>query len=90
MGAYNRRLQPKELFGLPLVVVAGAIGALVCLLFTLMLPGILKLLAGLGLLLSLAVAGAAGWLGDSWPLRRIMLLALQERGRVTAETRTDL
>jgi hypothetical protein len=89
MGAFNRRLQPKELFGVPLIVMIGIVGALACGLFTLMLPLVFTLVTGLGFLVCVALVAVGFWLGDDLPLRGVLWAAWRERGRVTSETWTD-
>ena len=89
MSAFNRRYEPHEFFGVPAPTAVGGVVALPLLLFTLLLPAVLKLLTAAAALAALAVAAAGLWLGDERPFLPVMLAARRERGRVTGETRTD-
>lgn len=90
MGAFNRRLAPKELFGLPLLAVAGLVVALAFGLLALLLSVVfLKLLALLLALAGLLIAVFGFWLGADLPLRAVLWAAFQERHRVTSGTWWD-
>lgn len=88
MGAFNRRLQSKEIFGLPMVSMIGIVGVLAFGLLTLMLPWVLKIITGALLLICAGLIVIGLWLGEDLPLRGVMWAARLERGRVTAETWT--
>ena len=92
MSAFNRRYEPREFFGVPALTAVGAVVALPLLLFTLLLPAVLKpftAAAALAALAALAAAAGGLWLGDERPFLPVLLAARRERGRVTGETRTD-
>ena len=89
MSAFNRRYEPRELFGVPVITAVAAIAILPLILFTLLLPAAFRPFTALGAVSALAVATAGLWLGDDRPFLRVMLTARCERGRVTSETRTD-
>lgn len=87
MSAFNARLRPKAIFGLPLYAIASA---------TLMLPlaTLAILIPVLGLKILLGLAGVACFLaalffliiGDELPFLRLKWCARQEAHCVTAET----
>ncbi len=86
MTAYNRRLEPKEIFGLPLYVAVGGGTALICGVFSLLLPVALKLVTVPLTLLALSVAVVAAWLGDDLPLAALIWRGRRvEPGRQSAE-----
>lgn len=90
MGAFNRRLEPKQMYGIPLVSMLGIIGLLAFGLLIFMLPFFfLKILVGIGLLASVGMVVIGFWLGEEWPLRGVIFAAWRERERVTSETWTD-
>ncbi|MDA8364878.1 MAG: hypothetical protein M0Z84_13955 [Gammaproteobacteria bacterium] len=89
MSAFNRRYEPRTLFGLPAPTAVAAVAILPLLLFTLLLPAAFKPVTALAMVAALAVAAAGLWLGDDRPFLRVMLAAARERDRVTSETRTD-
>ncbi|MHB8346900.1 MAG: hypothetical protein ACYDHM_06835 [Acidiferrobacterales bacterium] len=89
MSAFNRRYEPREIFGVPLITAIAAVAALPLILFTLLLPPLLKPLTAVATLIALALAAAGLWLGDERPFLAVMLAARRERDRVTGETRTD-
>ncbi len=86
MGAFNRRFQPKELFGIPLYVAVGGGGALVFGVFSLLLPTVLKLVTVPLTLAALSVAAVATRLGDDLPLASLIWRGRRvEPGRRTTE-----
>ncbi|MHB8454005.1 MAG: hypothetical protein ACYDDO_04750 [Acidiferrobacterales bacterium] len=89
MGAFNRRFEAREVFGVPIVTAVAAVIALPLVLFTLLLPLALKPFTALGAASALVLAAAGLALGDDWPFVRVMLAARCERNRVTSETWTD-
>ncbi|MHB8256715.1 MAG: hypothetical protein ACYDHY_16805 [Acidiferrobacterales bacterium] len=89
MSAFNRRYEPREFFGVPALTAVGAVVALPLLLFTLLLPAVLKPFTAAAALAALAAAAGGLWLGDERPFLPVLLAARRERGRVTGETRTD-
>ena len=89
MGAFNRRFEAREVFGVPIVTAVAGVIALPLVLFTLLLPAAFKPVTAIGTLAALAAAVAGLWLGDDLPFLRVMLAARRERDRVTSETWTD-
>ncbi len=89
MSAFNRRYEPRELFGVPVITAVAVVAALPLLLCTLLLPEAVRPVTGMLMLAALAVAGAGLWLGDELPFMTLMFAACRERGRVTSETWTD-
>jgi len=86
MSAYNRRFQPKEIFGVSLYAALGGGAALVFGVFSLLLPLALKLITVPVTLAALSVAAVAVWLGDDLPLAALIWRGKRvEPGRVTAE-----
>jgi hypothetical protein len=86
MSAFNSRLKPKEIFGMPM---AAALGLGVALIF-----GVLSLLLPLGLkfftlplmLIGLVIAGFAFYMGDELQWFDVMRLGrFVENNRVTSE-----
>ena len=86
MSAFNRRFQPKEIFGIPLYVAVGGGGALVFGVFSLLLPAALKLITVPLTLAALSVAAVAARLGDDLPIAALIWRGRRvEPGRRTAE-----
>ena len=89
MPAFNCRLQPKEIFGIPLVAALGLSVALIFFVLSLLLPLVLKLFTIPLALDGAVVAGAAFWMGDDLQFLNVMRLGrFVENNRVTSETRT--
>ncbi|KAF0190543.1 MAG: hypothetical protein FD165_2624 [Gammaproteobacteria bacterium] len=89
MPAYNARLRPKELFGLPLWGVISGLVALVCGFMALVLPWLsLKVLlglAGMGFFIGMTAIFA---LGDDVAFLSVRLRATRERNGRPAEVNT--
>ena len=91
MGAFNRRLEPKELNGMPLEGVIALVLSLVFGSLTLVAPGITKLIFGLLLTASLLSAVFAFAFRSQLPFLFIIFLGrIVEPHRVSSETRTRL
>lgn len=85
MSAFNRRLQPKEMFGMPLTAVLGLVGALIFGVLALLLPALSLLLTIPLLLLCVGITVASFWLGDELPFLPVMLASRRERHATTRE-----
>jgi hypothetical protein len=89
MSAFNRRLQPKEIFGMPFLAAVGGVFFLVFGVLALLLPLALKILT-----VPLAIGGAvmaviAIFFGDDLPFLPLMWRGrFLEAKRVTSETWT--
>jgi uncharacterized membrane-anchored protein YitT (DUF2179 family) len=89
MSAFNRRLQPKEVFGMPLVAALGLTVALICFVLSLLVPLALKFFTIPLTLAGAIVAGLAFYMGDDLQFLNVMRLGrFVENNRVTSETRT--
>lgn len=86
MSAFNARLKPKEIFGMPMVAAIGLGVALIFGVLSLLLPLALKLFSIPLMVAGLAFAGLAFFLGDElqW-LRVIWLGRIVENKRITSE-----
>ena len=90
MPAFNRRLQPKEVFGIPLVAALGLTVALIGFVLSLLVPLVIKLFTIPITLVGAVVAAAAFFMGDDLQFLNIIRLGrFVEKNRVTSETRTD-
>jgi hypothetical protein len=91
MSAFNRRLQPKEVFGLPLIAALGVTLALICFVLSLLVPLVLKFITIPLALAGVIVAGIAFYMGDDLQFLNIIRLGrFVEKNCVTSETRTDI
>jgi hypothetical protein len=89
MSAFNRRLQPKEVFGMPLVAALGLTVALICFVLSLLVPLALMFFTIPLTLAGAIVAGLAFYMGDDLQFLNVMRLGrFIENNRVTSETRT--
>lgn len=90
MSAFNRRLQPKEVFGIPLIAALGLTVALVFFVLSLLLPLVLKLFTIPLALAGALVAVAAFYMGDDLQFLNVIRLGkIVENNRVSSETRTN-
>lgn len=90
MSAFNRRLQPKEVFGIPLIAALGLTVALVFFVLSLLLPLVIKLFTIPLALAGLSVAVAAFYMGDDLQFLNVIRLGkIVENNRVSSETRTN-
>jgi hypothetical protein len=90
MAAFNRRLQPKEIFGIPIIAAIGLTVFLVFFVLTLMLPWTVKFFTFLVAIVSFFVAVRAFIMGDELQFLNVMRLGrLVENNCVTSETRTE-
>jgi hypothetical protein len=86
MPAFNARLKPKEIFGMPFAAAIGLAVALIFFVLTLMLPLILKFVTVPVMLAGLAVAATAFYLGDELQWFGVMRLGrFVENRRITSE-----
>jgi hypothetical protein len=91
MGAFNRRLEPKEINGMPIEGVGALVLSLVFGTLTLIVPTIAKLIFGLLLICSLVAAVVAFSFRAQLPFLFIMFQGrIIEPNRVTSEMRTRL
>lgn len=85
MSAFNRRLQPKEIGGMPLYAVLGLLGALIFGVVSLLLPTFFLLITLPLFLGCLGIAVASFWIGDELPFLPVMLASRRERHATTRE-----
>lgn len=85
MPAFNARLKPKEVFGMPMMAAFGLVVALICGVLSLMLPWVLKLFTVPLALAGGVAAGVAFWQGDELPWLGVKRLSAIENNRVTSE-----
>lgn len=85
MPAFNARLNPKELFGMPMLGVLGALVALVFGVLSMMLPLPLNLFAGVVALAGLVFSGLVFVMGDDMQWLDVMLSARTEGKCITSE-----
>jgi hypothetical protein len=91
MGAFNRRLEPKEINGMPLEGVVALVLSLIFFSLTLILPGLARIIPGLLLAGSLTAAIIAFAFRAELPFLIVIIQGrLFEPRRVTSETRTRL
>ena len=90
MPAFNRRLQPKEIWGFPLIAVLGFAVALMFGVLSLMIPLIFKFFTVPLALSGVLTAVVAQFMGDELQFLNVRRLGIiVENNRVTSETRTD-
>lgn len=86
MPAFNSRLKPKEIFGMPMAAALGLGIALVFGVLSMMLPWVLKLLTLPVTLAGLLLAGFSFFMGDEIQWFDVMRLGrFVENNRVTSE-----
>lgn len=85
MSAYNRRFEPRRLFGMPLAAAAGSAATAATGALSWMTSGAPRLLFITVALATAAVALAAVWFGDDLPLLSVLLMDLCERGLAVHE-----
>jgi len=91
MKAFNRRLEPKEISGMPLEGAVCLVLSLILLTITLITPGLFRILPGLLLVASLTGAVISFVFRAKLPFLIVIFQGrFLERGRVTTETRTRL
>lgn len=91
MGAFNRRLEPKEINGMPLEGAVSLVLSLVFVSLTLILPGAAKIIPGILLAGSIVSAVISFVFRAELPFLIVIIQGrLFEPGRVTSETRTRL
>jgi len=91
MSAFNKRLQPKEIFGVPMWAAIACLIALIFGVLSLIIPFIVKLVTIPVAVGALLVAAVAFWFGEDIPFVPLMLRGrFYEVKRVTSETRTDM
>jgi hypothetical protein len=90
MGAFNRRFQPKEMFGLPLAAMLGMVGALVFGVLALSLPYFFLIFTLPLMTLCIFTTVASFWLGDELPFVPLMLASRRERRASTRDVWSDL
>ena len=91
MGAFNRRLEPKEINGMPLEGVIALVMALIFGSLTLVAPGVTKIIPGLLFAGSLIFAVIAFAFRTQLPFLFVIFQGrFVEPRRVTSETRTKL
>ena len=89
MSAFNRRLEPKEIAGMPIAGAVGLVMALIFISIILITPGIFKIIPGLLMIISLVVAAFAFRFRAQLPFLFVIFQGrFVEPGRVTTETRT--
>ena len=89
MGAYNRRLEPKQMAGMPVEGVVSLVLALVFGTMTLIAPGIVRLV--LGILFTLAIIASIIIFMNRKELQFLTVIIQSkffEKNRVSSETRT--
>lgn len=89
MSAFNRRLQPKEMFGMPLAAVLGMVGALIFGVLSMLLPTFLLLITLPLLVVCVVITVASFWVGDELPFLPVMLASRRERHATTREVWSD-
>lgn len=91
MGAFNRRLEPKEINGMPFEGVVALVLALVFGTFTLIAPGITKIIPGIFFIISIAAAVIVFAFRSQLPFLIVIIQGrIIEPRRVTSETKTLL
>ena len=89
MRAFNRRLQGKEIFGMPVVGAIGLVASLIFVVFSLLMPWALKLFTIPLALISGLVTFLGFYFGDDLPFLPVMILGrFTERRRITSESGT--
>ncbi|MHB1951212.1 MAG: hypothetical protein ACYCQK_07025 [Acidiferrobacteraceae bacterium] len=79
MSAYNRRFEPRRLFGMPLLTAAATTAAVATVALAWMTASIARLLFVAVAVVSAAIALAALRLGDDLPLLSVRLMDARER-----------
>lgn len=89
MPAFNRRFQPKEIWGIPLWAGVAFLGFFLCTALSLMVPLIIKLLTiPLAIFSFVSLVGLL-WIGDEIQFISVMWLSrFVDNNRVTSETGT--
>lgn len=85
MPAFNARLRPKEIFGMPLIAALGLGLALIFGVLSLMLPAVALLLTLPAALAGLLFAAAGFFWGEELPWLPVMRLSRVENNRITSE-----
>ena len=86
MPAFNSRLKPKEIFGMPMAAALGLGVALIFGVLSLLLPLVLKFFTLPLMLIGLVIAGFAFYMGDELQWFDVMRLGrFVENNRVTSE-----
>lgn len=85
MPAFNARLKPKEVYGLPMMAAIGLAVALICGVLSLMVPWVLKVITLPAALVGGLAAGVAFWQGDEIQWLGVKRLSAIENNRVTSE-----
>ncbi len=86
MSAFNARLKPKEIFGMPFAAAIGLAVSLIFFVLSLMLPLVLKFVTIPVTLAGLVVAAASFYLGDELQWFGVMRLGrFVENKRTTSE-----
>jgi hypothetical protein len=89
MYAFNRRLQGKEIFGMPVVGAVGLLATLIFAVFSLLMPWGLKLFTIPLAVIGGLVAFLGFYLGEDLPFLPVMILGrITERRRITSESGT--
>ena len=89
MRAFNRRLQGKEIFGMPVAGAIGLVATLIFVVFSLLMPLALKFFTIPLALASGLVTFLGFYLGDDLPFLPVMILGrFTERRRITSESGT--
>ena len=86
MPAFNSRLKPKEIFGMPMAAAIGLGVALIFGVLSLLLPLVLKFITLPLMLIGLVIAGFAFYMGDELQWFDVMRLGrFVENHRITSE-----
>jgi hypothetical protein len=86
MPAFNSRLKPKEIFGMPMAAALGLGVALIFGVLSLLLPLVLKFFTLPLMLIGLGIAGFAFYMGDELQWFDVMRLGrFVENHRITSE-----
>ena len=89
MRAFNRRLQGKEIFGMPVAGAIGLVATLILVVFSLLLPLAAKLFTIPLAIVSGLITFLGFYLGDDLPFLPVMILGrFTERRRITSESGT--
>lgn len=89
MRAFNRRLEPKELAGMPLVAAICLVLSLISVAIIFVVPGVFKVIPVFFLVASLVAAVCAFIFREQLPFLLVIYLGrFVEKGRVSTESRT--